>query len=165
MQTKKPRIRVAARALIVHDSQLLLLRGQDDDRTYHFLPGGIVHHGETLEDAVTREVKEETDLDVKPTRILAFREFMAERHQRRTKGMPPQHHVLAALFLCELNESLANKDVSELGEFTQDQNAKGVVGMEWVKLEDAQQLEIMPPHVKELIAGGLDKPLQFWPES
>ena len=36
------------------------------------LPGGIVHHGETLEAAFTREVSEETGLNVVDLRLVRF---------------------------------------------------------------------------------------------
>lgn len=39
-------------------------------RTYWTFPGGGVNEGETLEQAVVREVKEETGLDVKVVRFL-----------------------------------------------------------------------------------------------
>ncbi len=164
MTTSKPRVRVAARALIVHDDHMLLIRGEDPDRVFHFLPGGIVKHGETLDAAAMREVKEETALDVIAVRMLALREFIAEKHERRTQGMPPSHHVIAALFLCELDPTLQSKAISELGQFSADRGAKGVKGIEWVKLEDVDELEIMPPHVKKLISERFSEPLQFWPE-
>jgi ADP-ribose pyrophosphatase YjhB (NUDIX family) len=55
---------------IVVDQQgeILLQRRADNDRWA--LPGGTMEIGETLADAVIREVREETGLDVEPVRIV-----------------------------------------------------------------------------------------------
>lgn len=52
--------RVAARAVIVKDGQLLLVKEKDDD--YFSTPGGGVDYGETMQEALTRELQEETGL-------------------------------------------------------------------------------------------------------
>jgi 8-oxo-dGTP diphosphatase len=57
-----PRIRVAA--IIVKDGALLLVRHVKGDKTYWLLPGGGVEYGESAGDALVRELKEETNLDV-----------------------------------------------------------------------------------------------------
>lgn len=59
---KGPRVRVAA--IIVMDDKILLVRHEKNDRTYWLLPGGGVEFGETLEQALVRELKEETNLDI-----------------------------------------------------------------------------------------------------
>src|SRR6266508_3769266 len=48
--------------------EILLQRRADNDRWA--LPGGTMDIGETLADAVIREVREETGLDVEPVRIV-----------------------------------------------------------------------------------------------
>ena len=65
---ENPRVRVAA--VIVKDEQILLVRHEKSGRTYWLLPGGGVDFGETLPQAITREVREETNLDIKPEKLL-----------------------------------------------------------------------------------------------
>jgi len=60
--SEQPRIRVAA--LIVIEGRVVLVRHRFGSSVYHLLPGGGVDYRETLEDALIREVREETGLDV-----------------------------------------------------------------------------------------------------
>jgi len=56
---------VAVGAVILDDNRVLLVqRGQEPLKGEWSLPGGVVELGETLEAALTREVREETSLDV-----------------------------------------------------------------------------------------------------
>lgn len=71
-QPAKGRPVVAARGIVYHEGRVLLLRAQEPGRTYYFLPGGHVAHGERLADAVVREVREETGLRVTVERPLMF---------------------------------------------------------------------------------------------
>lgn len=59
-------IGVGCGAVIINqnDEILLQLRNKSPEKGYWSIPGGRVEMFETIEDAVKREVKEETDLDV-----------------------------------------------------------------------------------------------------
>ncbi len=57
-----PRVRVAAAIII--DERLVLVRHRVGTARYHLLPGGGVRYRETLEEALIREVEEETGLAV-----------------------------------------------------------------------------------------------------
>ena len=57
-----PRIRVAA--ILRKENTILLVQHQKDGRTYWLLPGGGVDSGESLAEALQREVKEETGFDI-----------------------------------------------------------------------------------------------------
>ena len=68
-------VQFAQKAVIEWQGRLLLIRkGQDDPHQpgRWELPGGRLQHGESLDDALVREVREEVGLDVSPGRPLAL---------------------------------------------------------------------------------------------
>lgn len=62
-------MRVAA--IIIKDGKILLLRRVRDGKEYFVFPGGALEKGETQEEAIIREVKEELGIDTKLDK-LAF---------------------------------------------------------------------------------------------
>jgi ADP-ribose pyrophosphatase YjhB (NUDIX family) len=58
-------------ALVIDDQGRILMQQRADSGDWS-LPGGTMEIGETLADAVIREVKEETGLDIKITGILGI---------------------------------------------------------------------------------------------
>jgi len=65
----------AARAIIIENEQILVMQRDKNGLQYFTLVGGGVKAGEALEDAVIREVKEETGLDVTSTRLVYIEEL------------------------------------------------------------------------------------------
>ena len=85
-------------ALILRRGRILLVeRGREPLRGYWSLPGGVVEAGERLEEAIRREVREETGLDVEPLGV--FEVF--ERIHRDSRGRPEYHYVLID-YLCRV---------------------------------------------------------------
>jgi len=68
--SRRPRVRVAA--VIVENDAILLVRHEKDGRTYWLLPGGGVEFGETLEQALVREMIEEVSLDITVERPICI---------------------------------------------------------------------------------------------
>ena len=96
-------------ALIIRRDRILLAqRGKQPLKGWWSLPGGLVEIGEELKDAVRREVREETGLDVRPLHI--FEVF--ERITRDKKGAAEYHYVLID-YLCRVagGELQAGDDV------------------------------------------------------
>jgi len=58
-------------AIIPYQGKIIVIRRRNEPfKGYYALPGGIVEYGETVEEAVLREVKEETGLDVKIYKLV-----------------------------------------------------------------------------------------------
>jgi 8-oxo-dGTP diphosphatase len=60
----------AARAIVVHNQNILLMERHKDGDNYYTLPGGGIDSGETADGAVVREIKEETNLSIKLQRAV-----------------------------------------------------------------------------------------------
>src|SRR5580704_16153106 len=104
---------LAVSAAIVRDGRVLIVRrGRAPAKGIYTLPGGGVELGETLEQAVSREVREETSLDIEPVALVGFRQAIA----RDAAGRVERHFVIlpfAARFIggkISLNEELAAAD-------------------------------------------------------
>lgn len=67
---------IRCQAVILKDNQILVLKQYNfiNNEEYWLLPGGKVEEGETPEEAIKREIKEETNLDV-DVKALLFDEF------------------------------------------------------------------------------------------
>lgn len=76
------------------------------------IPGGFVDYGETLEQAVVREAKEETSLD-----LVDLRQF----HTYSDPARDPRHHTVTLVFLAQgRGEPRAADDALEIGLFSRD---------------------------------------------
>jgi len=86
----------AVGAIVFWDGAVLLVkRGAEPNQGRWSLPGGALETGETVEAAAVRETREETGVDVRPSRVLDVRNFI-----ERKDGQVRWHYVLIDV-LCE----------------------------------------------------------------
>ena len=93
---KRPIVGVGA-IILRRDRILMAQRGKEPLKGWWSLPGGALELGESLRDAVSREVLEETGLVVRP--VAMFEIF--ERIIRDAGGAPEYHYVLVD-YVCRI---------------------------------------------------------------
>ncbi len=120
---------LAVSAAIFRDGRVLIVRrARPPAHGLYTLPGGGVELGETLEEAVVREVREETALAIAPVDLVGFRQAIA----RDSAGRVERHFVIlpfAARFIggeISLNEELAEAHWLAPSEISRLQTTEGL---------------------------------------
>lgn len=78
----------AVAAVIVRDGEILLVkRGTEPSKGKWSVPGGSIEWGETLTDALKREINEETGLEIEIIRLIGVSDLIVD-------SGPAYHYVL-----------------------------------------------------------------------
>ena len=85
MEELRPRIRVAG--ILIEDDKSLLIQHKKNDKKYWLIPGGGNDWGESTKEAVIREYKEETNLDIKVDKFLFFSETISPDKSRHVLNL------------------------------------------------------------------------------
>ncbi|RLE67988.1 MAG: ADP-ribose pyrophosphatase [Thermoprotei archaeon] len=112
-------------ALIFNPAGKILLIKSHKWRNKYVIPGGHIELGEKIEEALKREVKEETGLDIYDIKFICFQEFIFD------KAFWKRRHFIFLDFACK-TDSTEVKLNSEGQEFV------------WVTLDEALKLDIEP---------------------
>ncbi len=88
---KKPTLTVDA-IIKVNDNKIVLVKRKNPPyKDWWALPGGIVEYGETVEEAVKREVREETGLEIEIEKLV---------NVYSNPKRDPRGHFISICFLC-----------------------------------------------------------------
>lgn len=133
MAKEHPRIRAAA--IILQDDSVLLARHEKDDKSYWVLPGGGVDFGESVGEALKREIREEANLDIRLGEFVMLND-----------SIPPDHHrhILNLYFLAEIAG----------GKLRVGQNDKRLRGMEFVPVDDLPGISLYPD-IRQALYNGI----------
>ena len=133
-------IRNSAKAIVIDNGKILLNKCTSRFGEYYALPGGGQNPGETLMEAVKRELLEETGYSVKPMRLSGIYERVADRPGQDGDG---QCHKIYFIFLCRL---LSNKPQKPT------EHDKFQIGLEWVDLRDVRTSNMFPHAIRDNIS-------------
>jgi 8-oxo-dGTP diphosphatase len=148
------KVNLRVSALCIQDGQVLLIEHKSfapDDpdlpQSYWILPGGVVEHGETLDEALKREMMEETGLECRPGKLLFIKELLYPY-----PGLPEQgcrHHSVSLGFHCTVTggELRTGKDP----EFPDDRQV--IIRTEWIPLDELERYHLYPPFLTGYILG------------
>lgn len=120
-------IRLTVDCIIRIDNKVVLIKRKNPPYGWA-IPGGFVDEGETVEDAVRREMKEETNLDLSN---------MKQFHVYSDPERDPRGHTVSVVFTADgIGDMKAQDDAKEIGLFTQDTLPDKIVFDHWMILAD-----------------------------
>jgi ADP-ribose pyrophosphatase YjhB (NUDIX family) len=137
-----PQLRVAA--IIVRDTQVLLVEHRKRGEHYWVLPGGRLEGLETLSAALRRELNEELNLDARVGELVLVSEMLA-----------PDRHVVNLMFHAEIGEG---------AEPRLDRADPVLAGWQWVSTDQLPRLDFRPPiaeAVRAVIAENFGGPVRL----
>jgi ADP-ribose pyrophosphatase YjhB (NUDIX family) len=122
------RTNISARGVVKRDGKVLLIHRFKNGDEYWVVPGGGVEEGETVEEALKREMREETSLEMLSCRFLIAVET--------PKG--EQH-----LYECEMGQG----EVKIQGPEVDDESKDNQYILTWVPIEQVKELKILYPEI------------------
>ncbi len=119
-----------------------------DNCVFWGFPGGHVEVGENTEQAVLREVLEETKFDCKILKTLANIQLFFKRED----GMP--FHEIGYYYLLEPKNKIAAQN------FSYEEDDKGTIrhhDFKWVTLDELLKMDVRPNDLKKILKEGLER--------
>lgn len=131
--------RYRAGAIIVEDGCILLVGNKNED--YLYSVGGGVHMGERAEDAVQREVFEETGVHYEIDHLAVIHENFFDENSGTLKGL--NCHEISFYFL------MKPRGTRELHSDSYSHGAKEE--MHWIPIKDLDRYKAFPSFLKEYL--------------
>ena len=128
---------IRAVGIIIHDSKVLLIRRCHDGRQYSIFPGGGVESDETVEQAVIRELMEETHISVSIKRLLYHLDLIGDSDQ--------------FFYECSYLAGVPTLGGEELEETKRGDIHEPM----WVPISDLPELTLFPLEVRDWLVAGL----------
>lgn len=148
------RVRLRVSALCVADGKVLFVEHKSfapgDPRlpeTYWILPGGVVEPGETMREAVEREMLEETGLRCRAGGMAFVKELLYPAPG--SPGAGNLHHSVSVGFHCEVTggELMTGRDP----ELPEDEQV--IIRVRWLSLDALGGYELYPPFLYGFLGG------------
>jgi 8-oxo-dGTP diphosphatase len=145
-------VKLRVSALCIRDAEVLLIEHKSfapDDpelpESYWILPGGAVERGETLDEAVKREMMEETALECTVGSLLFIKELLYPYPGVLEQGN--LHHSVSLGFHCTVTggEMITGKDP----EYPDDQQV--ILRVCWIPLAELDRYHLYPPFLADYI--------------
>lgn len=141
MKTEDFYFKFRAAGLIIRNNKILIV--EMDNNGFYCLPGGYVEIGETTEDAVKREMLEETGKETKIIKYLGIVE-----NYFITKSLRRMHEISCYYLMDFVEDNIPEEDFSLI------ENDKGYIvrlDFKWVDLNEIDNYILKPRFLKDLL--------------
>jgi len=122
--------RIRASAIIINGEKILLIHRRKEGREYWVFPGGGIEKGESPEETIIREVKEETGLETKEVKFAFWHLEGGAKHP---------------FFFVKVNYQKPKLGGPEIKRSSPD----NWYSPEWIKKEKIKNINLVPEEAKE----------------
>lgn len=139
IKTEKEEFHGRTCGIIKQEDKFLIMRVNKTD--YYHIPGGHIEIGEDSKEAVTREIKEEIECDVKDARLFAIQENFWERRGKKCHG-------IEFYYIITLNSPLPMKNYERI------ENDKGedkLLEFKWVTSDELKDIDLRPNNIRNML--------------
>jgi 8-oxo-dGTP pyrophosphatase MutT (NUDIX family) len=127
------------RAIIIQDARVLLIKRVKKDETYWVFPGGGIEQGETNEQALSRECKEELGVEIRIGKLFT---------ERPSDKLETAGQVEFFYFVDITGGTLGTGNGPE---FQSDSNYSGQYQLQWVGLDKISEMNIKPVEIRDTL--------------
>ncbi len=138
-------VRLAVKAIIIVDGKILVTRNSHKNGDYFLLPGGGQENGETIHDALRREVREEVGCETVIGELRFVRDYIGKNHEFRDED--PEFHQVELMFECQLMAS-TDDAVASLPDPSQ-------IGVDWLPVDELEEMLFYPRALAPLLRKAL----------
>ncbi len=138
-------VRNSAKAIIIRDNQLLVIKNTTDGEDWFLLPGGGQNHGESLREALARECMEEASVVVEIGDIVFIRDYISRNHEFAETDKDA--HQVEFMFQCSISEDAKPSPGSEIDQWQ--------TGVEWLPLDALTECKLYPAVLRKALLSGI----------
>ena len=132
------KLNVRAAGVMIHNGKVLFHKNVNSD--YYALIGGRVEIGESSEDTIKREIKEELGKDIKITKYISTIENFFE-----IKGS--KYHEIMFVYGIEF----INEEDKKIDYVMKNIEGKDYLQYEWIELDRIEEYTLLPKVLKEVL--------------
>ena len=132
------KLNVRAAGVMIHNGKVLVHKNVNSD--YYALIGGRVEIGESSEDTIKREIKEELGKDIKITKYISTIENFFE-----IKGS--KYHEIMFVYGIEF----INEEDKKIDYVMKNIEGKDYLQYEWIELDRIEEYTLLPKVLKEVL--------------
>lgn len=122
----------STKALIIEDKKFLALYKLVDGKKWWDLPGGRMEFGETAEETLSREIREELDVEIKPLKLIDTWNYMRNENIQITGVIYHSEIISGEIIISKEHDGYEWVNIDDIGSvFTREAFVERMKSWKW----------------------------------